>query len=56
LAEAAAQGYTEQWWPQPYRSAKSQLERAAERSAAERAAVSTITTAAESSAASKDNL
>jgi anthraniloyl-CoA monooxygenase len=34
LAEAAAQGYTEQWWPQPYRSAKIQLERAAERAAA----------------------
>jgi anthraniloyl-CoA monooxygenase len=37
LAEAAAQGYTEQWWPEPYRSAKSQLERAAERAAAGRA-------------------
>jgi anthraniloyl-CoA monooxygenase len=34
LAEAAAQGFTEQWWPEPYRSAKSQLERAAERAAA----------------------
>jgi anthraniloyl-CoA monooxygenase len=34
LAAAAAQGYTEQWWPDPYRSAKSQLERAAERAAA----------------------
>jgi anthraniloyl-CoA monooxygenase len=34
LAAAAAQGYTEQWWPEPYRSAKSQLERAAERAAA----------------------
>jgi anthraniloyl-CoA monooxygenase len=34
LAEAAAQGYTEQWWPEPYRSAKVQLERAAERAAA----------------------
>ena len=33
LVAAAAQGYTEQWWPEPYRSAKSQLERAAERSA-----------------------
>jgi anthraniloyl-CoA monooxygenase len=33
LAEAAAQGFTEQWWPEPYRSAKSQLERAAERAA-----------------------
>jgi anthraniloyl-CoA monooxygenase len=56
LAEAAAQGYTEQWWPDSYRSAKSQLERAAERSAAERAAASAMTTATESSAASKDNL
>ncbi len=34
LAEAAAQGFTGQWWPEPYRSAKSQLERAAERAAA----------------------
>jgi anthraniloyl-CoA monooxygenase len=34
LAEAAAQGYIEQWWPDPYRSAKTQLERAAERAAA----------------------
>jgi anthraniloyl-CoA monooxygenase len=34
LAEAAAQGYTDQWWPEPYRSAKLQLERAAERAAA----------------------
>ncbi len=34
LAAAAAQGYTEQWWPEPYRSAKSQLERAASRAAA----------------------
>jgi anthraniloyl-CoA monooxygenase len=34
LAEAAAQGYTEQWWPEPYRPAKVQLERAAERAAA----------------------
>jgi anthraniloyl-CoA monooxygenase len=34
LAEAAAQGFTEQWWPEPYRSAKSQLERAAARAAA----------------------
>jgi anthraniloyl-CoA monooxygenase len=34
LAAAAAQGYTEQWWPEPYRSAKSQLERAATRAAA----------------------
>jgi anthraniloyl-CoA monooxygenase len=34
LAEAAAQGYTEQWWPEPYRPAKIQLERAAERVAA----------------------
>lgn len=33
LAEAAAQGYTEQWWPDPYRSAKSQMERAAARAA-----------------------
>ena len=30
LAEAAAQGFTEQWWPEPYRSAKAQLERAAQ--------------------------
>ena len=29
-----AQGYAEQWWPEPYRSAKSQLERAATRAAA----------------------
>jgi anthraniloyl-CoA monooxygenase len=56
LAEAAAQGYTEQWWPDSYRSAKSQLERAAERSAAERAAASAMTTAVDASAASKDNL
>jgi anthraniloyl-CoA monooxygenase len=34
LAEAAAQGYAEQWWPEPYRPAKVQLERAAERAAA----------------------
>jgi anthraniloyl-CoA monooxygenase len=34
LAAAAAQGYTDQWWPEPYRPAKSQLERAAERAAA----------------------
>jgi anthraniloyl-CoA monooxygenase len=34
LAAAAAQGFSEQWWPEPYRSAKSQLERAAERAAA----------------------
>jgi anthraniloyl-CoA monooxygenase len=34
LAAAAAQGYTDQWWPQPYLAAKSQLERAAERAAA----------------------
>jgi anthraniloyl-CoA monooxygenase len=34
LAEAAAQGFTQQWWPEPYRSAKAQLERAAERAAA----------------------
>jgi anthraniloyl-CoA monooxygenase len=27
LAAAARQGYDTQWWPQPYRSAKSQLER-----------------------------
>ena len=33
LGQAAAQGFTEQWWPEPYRSAKAQLERAAERSA-----------------------
>jgi len=35
LAQAAAQGYAEQWWPEPYRSAKSQLERTAARAAAE---------------------
>ena len=34
LAEAAAQGYTQQWWPEPYLPAKSQLERAAARAAA----------------------
>jgi anthraniloyl-CoA monooxygenase len=34
LAAAAAQGYADQWWPEPYLSAKSQLERAAERTAA----------------------
>ncbi len=38
LAEAAAQGYTEQWWPEPYLPAKSQLERAATRAAAAAAA------------------
>jgi anthraniloyl-CoA monooxygenase len=38
LAQAAAQGYVEQWWPNSYLSAKSQLERAAQRSAAEHAA------------------
>jgi anthraniloyl-CoA monooxygenase len=57
LAEAAAQGYTEQWWPNSYLSAKSQLERAAQRRAAEAlATTTTTTTAAEASAASKDNL
>jgi anthraniloyl-CoA monooxygenase len=35
LTQAAAQGYAEQWWPEPYRSAKSQLERTAARAAAE---------------------
>jgi anthraniloyl-CoA monooxygenase len=54
LAEAAAQGYTEQWWPNSYLSAKSQLERAAQRRAAE-ALATTTTTAADASAASKDN-
>jgi anthraniloyl-CoA monooxygenase len=39
LAAAAAQGYTEQWWPEPYLPAKSQLERAAERAAAAGGAV-----------------
>jgi anthraniloyl-CoA monooxygenase len=39
LEAAAAQGFTEQWWPEPYRSAKSQLERAAERAAAAGGAV-----------------
>jgi anthraniloyl-CoA monooxygenase len=34
LAAAAAQGYTDQWWPESYLPAKSQLERAAERAAA----------------------
>jgi anthraniloyl-CoA monooxygenase len=34
LAQAAAQGFAEQWWPEPYLSAKSQLERAATRAAA----------------------
>jgi anthraniloyl-CoA monooxygenase len=34
LAAAAAQSYTQQWWPEPYRPAKVQLERAAERAAA----------------------
>jgi anthraniloyl-CoA monooxygenase len=33
LAAAAAQGYADQWWPEPYRPAKRQLERAAERAA-----------------------
>jgi anthraniloyl-CoA monooxygenase len=33
LAAAAAQGYADQWWPEPYRPAKTQLERAAERAA-----------------------
>jgi anthraniloyl-CoA monooxygenase len=33
LAAAAAQGYKAQWWPNSYRSAKAQLERAAERAA-----------------------
>jgi anthraniloyl-CoA monooxygenase len=39
LAAAASQGYAEQSWPEPYLSAKSQLERAAERSAAAAGAV-----------------
>jgi anthraniloyl-CoA monooxygenase len=34
LEAAASQQYAAQWWPEPYRSAKSQLERAAERAAA----------------------
>ncbi|HEY0749038.1 MAG TPA: FAD-dependent monooxygenase, partial [Steroidobacteraceae bacterium] len=34
LSQAAAQGFSEQWWPEPYLSAKAQLERAAERAAA----------------------
>jgi anthraniloyl-CoA monooxygenase len=34
LGAAAAQGYTEQWWPTSYLPAKSQLERAALRAAA----------------------
>jgi anthraniloyl-CoA monooxygenase len=33
LAAAAAQGYTDQWWPTSYLPAKSQLERAAQRAA-----------------------
>ena len=33
LAAAAAQGYTDQWWPASYLPAKSQLERAAQRAA-----------------------
>jgi anthraniloyl-CoA monooxygenase len=33
LVQAAAQGYTQQWWPEPYLPAKSQLERAAMRAA-----------------------
>ena len=56
LAEAAAQGYTQQRWPDSYRSAKSQLERAAERSAAERAAAMAISTVGGAAGASKDNL
>jgi anthraniloyl-CoA monooxygenase len=39
LAQAAAQGYTQQWWPEPYLPAKSQLERAATRAAAPAASV-----------------
>jgi anthraniloyl-CoA monooxygenase len=39
LDAAAAQGFKGQWWPEPYRSAKSQLERAAERAAAAGGAV-----------------
>jgi anthraniloyl-CoA monooxygenase len=42
LAAAAAQGYTEQWWPEPYLPAKSQLERAATRAAAAAATASTV--------------
>jgi anthraniloyl-CoA monooxygenase len=34
LAQAGAQGHAQQWWPEPYRSAQSQLERAAARAAA----------------------
>ena len=34
LHAAAAQGYREQWWPDPYLSGKSQLERNLERAAA----------------------
>lgn len=34
LQAAAEQGYSEQWWPEPYLSAKSQLERNLERAAA----------------------
>jgi anthraniloyl-CoA monooxygenase len=39
LTQAAAQGFTEQWWPEPYRPAKAQLERAAQRSSAAGGAV-----------------
>ena len=31
LEAAAQQGYAAQWWPEPYRSAKTQLERNLER-------------------------
>jgi anthraniloyl-CoA monooxygenase len=33
LEAAARQGYDTQWWPEPYRSAKSQLERNLQRAA-----------------------
>jgi anthraniloyl-CoA monooxygenase len=55
LAEAAAQGYTQQWWPNSYRSAKSQLERAAERSAAERAAAIAMAASGDAAATPKDS-
>jgi len=33
LEAAAEQGYDAQWWPEPYRSAKQQLERNLQRAA-----------------------
>ena len=54
LAEAAAQGYTQQRWPDAYLSAKAQLERAAQRSAAERAAATATITASATTPAPAD--